>query len=418
MIKSAIMKISVSKNKKTMVKQQNPHKLIRLLKRSPSLGLAVVMCVMLISGVGQKLVHAVSCSSVSDCQAQINNLNSQNSQAQQTVGSLQSQAQSYQGAIDALTAQISSVQAQLSANQAKQASLEQQITANEQEITAKKATLADDVKTMYIDGQMTTIEELATSQNLSDFVDKQQYQAVVQNQLDAIIQQINTLQAQLQSQKLQVTGLISTEQAQNSQLANAQAQQQQLLSYNQSQQDAYNQQIAADNSNISSLKARLAALNTVSGQSINASGNCGGGYPASATNQNGGHWGCDYGQDSNVDNWYMDNRECVSYTAYMAYTKYGVSTYGWGNAYQWITAAESHGYTVDQTPAAGTIAIRNIDYNVAGDVGHAMYVDSVNSDGSITVQEFNEYYNGTYDQRTFDPSSYANRGGLYFIHFN
>ncbi|HET8991825.1 MAG TPA: CHAP domain-containing protein [Candidatus Saccharimonadales bacterium] len=409
-----------------MVKKHSTRNLISMFKRSPSLALVMILGIMLLSGIGQKLVHAVNCSSAADCQAQINNLSNQNAQAQQNVGSLQSQAQSYQGAIDALNAQITSVQNQLSANQAKQVSLEQQITANEQEIAAKKSTLADDVKTMYVDGQMTTLEELATSQNLSDFVDKQQYQAVVQNQLDAIIQQIDTLQQQLQSQQQQVTGLIATEQTQNAQLSNAEAQQQQLLSYNQSQQDAYNQQIAADNSNISALNARLAALNTVSGQSIDARGNCGGGYPASATNQSGGNWGCDFPKDDGyVDNWNMYNRECVSYTAYMAFTKYGVSTNQWGDAYEWIAAAESHGYTVDQTPTAGSIAIRNRapDWMIPnspdfGDVGHAMYVDSANSDGTITVQEFNEYYNGTYDQRTFDPSSYADRGGLYFIHFN
>ena len=129
-------------------------------------------------------------------------------------------------------------------------------------------------------------------------------------------------------------------------------------------------------------------------------------------------WGCNLPQDNTEDNWGMLNRECVSYTAYMAHTLYGVNTRDWGNAYQWITAAENAGYTVDQTPAAGAIAIRNRDYSEPGDVGHAMYVVSVNGSDSITVEEYNEHYNGTYDERTFAPSSYADRGGLYYIHFN
>ena len=102
----------------------------------------------------------------------------------------------------------------------------------------------------------------------------------------------------------------------------------------------------------------------------------------------------------------------------MASSKYGVSTSNWGNAYQWITSAENAGYRVDQTPAAGAIAIRNIDYNEPGDVGHAMYVVSVNGPDSITVNEYNEHYDGTYDERTFNPSSYDSRGGMYYIHFN
>ena len=400
-----------------MTKQISGRKIISMFKRSPSVALALIITVMVVSGVGSKLVHAVSCSSAASCQAQINSLNNQNAASKATLNNLKSQAQSYQGTIDSLTSQIASVQADISANEAKQASLEQKIAANELEIAQKKSTLSDDIKTMYVDGQMTTIEELATSQSLSDFVDKQEYQSVVQDQLSAIIQSINTLQQQLQAQKAQVAGLVATEQAQNSQLASAEAQQQQLLGYDQTQQAAYNNQIAADNSNISALQSQLTALNNAGSSTIDLSSTCGGGYPTSTISTiSGAHWGCGWPQDNTVDNWYMDNRECVSYTAFMASTHYGVSANGWGNAYQWIGSAESAGYTVDQTPSVGAIAIRDRDYGVAGDVGHAMYVVAVNGPDSITVDEYNEHYNGTFDERTFSPSSYASRGGLYFIH--
>ena len=257
-----------------MKKPFKRNKLYARVRKSPTLVLVLLLTVMAISGLGSKLVHAVSCSSVSDCQAQINNLNNQNAQAQQYVNSLSSRIQSYQNTINSLGSQIASVQQQLSANQAKQAALQQQITANEQEIANKKAVLADDIKTMYVDGQMTTLEELATSSNLSSFVDKQEYQSVVQSELNAIIQQINGLQKQLQSQKLQVAGLISTEQTQNVQLTSAENQQQQLLSYNQAQQAAYNAQIATDNSNISQLTAQLTALNSAGTTSVVSSGVC------------------------------------------------------------------------------------------------------------------------------------------------
>jgi surface antigen/peptidoglycan hydrolase CwlO-like protein len=391
------------------------------LRRSLVTGSLVVV---LLLGAVPRLVQAVTCSSTADCQQQISNLNTQNAQTQQSLGALKQQAQSYQGTVNALQSQITSLRQQIGANQAQQASLQQQITANEQLIAAKKASLADDLKTMYIDGQLTTIEELATSKDLSDYVDKQEDHTVVQNQLNQTIQQIGDLQKTLQAQKTQVDQLVTNEQTQNSQLASSQAQQQQLLNYNQSQQSQYNQQITADSSNISQLQARLTALNTTSDSVVIASGSCGGGYPAKAVNPfypSGGfgpYWGCDYSQDGSEDNWRMENRECVSYTAYMVSTKYGVSTSGWGNAYQWITAAESHGYVVNQTPSAGAIAIRNIDYSEPGDVGHAMYVVAVNGPDNITVDEYNEHYNGTFDERTFSPSSYDDRGGMYYIHFD
>jgi peptidoglycan hydrolase CwlO-like protein len=116
------------------------------------------------------LVHADS------YQQQIDNLNAENSQTQATVSQLQVQATSYQDEINQLQTQIDDIQAGINANEAKQAELQQQITADEANIVLQKQFLSADIKAMYVGGQMTTIEELATSQNLSDFVDAQTYQ--------------------------------------------------------------------------------------------------------------------------------------------------------------------------------------------------------------------------------------------------
>jgi surface antigen len=420
LIASDIIKPSSSKNKNNMKHRSKKISFSKLTNRTGRIGLTVLLTGVLMIGIAPRIVHAVSCSSASSCESQISSLNSQSANDKALASSLSSQDESYEATINSLDSQISSLQGQISSNEAKQATLNQEIIANQAEITQKKSILSDDIKTMYVDGQMTTIEELATSQNLSDFVDKQQYQSVVQGQLASIIQQINALESSLQSQKAQVAGLVSTEQSQNTQLASSQAQAQSLLNYNQSQQAAYNSQISAAASNVSSLEAQLSALNSAGTTSEIEGGTCGGGYPTQTPSSTspGTNWGCDEAQDNTTDNWDMDNRECVSYTAFMVAKEYGISTKGWGNAYQWIAAAENAGFTVDQTPSVGAIAIRDRDYSVAGDVGHAMYVTAVNGSDSITVDEYNEHYNGTFDERTFSPSSYADRGGLYYIHFN
>jgi surface antigen len=83
-----------------------------------------------------------------------------------------------------------------------------------------------------------------------------------------------------------------------------------------------------------------------------------------------------------------------------------------GDAYQWITDAGSAGIPVDQAPKAGDIAIRPRDPNISEDVGHAMYVAAVNGDGTITVWQYNEDYNGEFSIETRSTS------GLDFIHFS
>ncbi len=332
---------------------------------------------------------------------QINALSAQNAANAGLVNGLTTQASSYKAVIDQKQMQINTLQAQISANQAKQSQLQAQIEAHKQEIAAKKASLASDVKTMYVDGQMTTIEQLATSKDLSDYVDKEEYRTTVQNQLNAKIKEIASLQAQLQEQKKQVDEIIATTQAQNNQLASEKAEQDKLLAYNEGQQAAYNSQIASNSSQIASLRRQQIAANSrFIGGAPGSGATCGGGYPA--------RW-CNIPMDSVLDDWGMYNRECVSYTAFrVAASGRHMPGWGWqsrGNANQWDDNARAAGIPVDGNPQPGDVAISN-----SGTWGHAMYVEAVNGN-SITVSQYNADFTGRYSVVTI------NKGSLVFIHF-
>lgn len=398
LITHAIIRSSVNQNKKVMPKskkQSSRHALLTYRRITMAAGVSLV-ALLLVSGSFTRLVHAVTCSSISDCQNQISNLNGQNAQTQASINSLQLQSEGYQAAINTLDAQISSLEAQISSNQAHQASIEQQITANQQEIANKKASLADDVKTMYINGSMTTIEELATSKNLSEYVDKQEYQTVVQNQLTGIIQQITALENTLQQQKAQVDQLLTAQNAQNAQLASAQAQQAQLLSLNQQQQDSYNAQVSANQHAISALQSQQAAIIQAGTQSLG-----GGTYTSNICNNGSGTGGypagwCDTVQDSMNTPGNFPNRECTSY-AYWYFTQveghgdFSVS----GNANQWLGTSN---YPTHSSPQVGGLAVET-----AGTFGHvavvqalpgAMFQGRIVPAGEIAVSEMNYDFYG------------------------
>lgn len=330
----------------------------------------------------------------------INNLNQQNNDAQGAISGLQAQAGSYQDALNQLQAQISAVQAAIAANQTQQASVQQQIVDAQIKIDQERKYLGEDIKTMYVDGQLTTIEELATSKNLSDYVDKEEYRTTVQNKIDASIKEIAAEQAQLQKKKAELDQLVASEQQENSQLASASSQQQQLLSYNQGQQSAYNQQISNNSSKIADLRRQQVAANARFIGTAGSGSACGGGYP--------GKW-CEIPQDSVIDSWGMFNRECVSYTAFRVAASGRNMPYwgGSGNANQWPDDARADGIPVDSNPQVGDVAI-----SLRGAYGHAMYVEGVNGDGTINVSQYNAALDGRYSTR-----SGLSAGGLYFIHF-
>lgn len=363
------------------------------------LHLAVIILAVLALVGGAGIVHA------DKYDVQINALRAQNANIAGMLNGLMEQAGSYQAVINQLQGQIDSVQAQISASEAQQAQLQAQITADQQQLDHERSVLANAVKTMYVDGTPTTIEQLASSKNLSDFVDKEEYRTAVQNQIQDTVKKIAALQAQLQAQKLQVDQLLASQRQQQAQLASDQQQQDSLLTMNEDQQNQYNQQISANSSQISSLRAQQLAANSRFYGGSYAAGSgpaCGGGYP--------GIW-CNAPKDSVIDSWGMYNRECVSYTAFKVAASGRYMPYwgGRGNANQWPGDAQAAGIPMDYGGGArpGDVAI-----STAGTWGHAMYVESVNGNGTINISQYNVTLDGTYSTR-----SGVSESGLYFIHF-
>jgi surface antigen len=330
---------------------------------------------------------------------QINAISQDTSSKQQSQAQLGAQAANLTDTVSSLQSQIATLQDQITANQAKVADLQTQITQAEADLAKQKETLSESIKTIYLEGQISTLEMLASSKDLSQFVDKQQYRNTVQDKIKNMLDSINTLKAQLKTQKQQVEQSLADQQAIQSRLDGQRAQQTYLLNLNQSQQSALNTQIQQNNVQIAVLRAQQIAANA---RFIGNAGNgpaCGGGYP--------GKW-CEIRQDYVIDNWGMYNRECVSYTAFRVAVSGRHMPFwgGVGNANQWDDDAIAEGIPVDGTPRAGDVAISN-----AGAYGHAMYVESVNANGTINISQYNAALNGTFSTNTISV------GSLVFIHF-
>ncbi len=376
------------------------------LKSAP---LLLVASFLLLGGLAIPLVRADS------YQQQINTLNAQNSQAQGNLSSLGLQATSYQDQIAQIQTQINTLQAAIQANQARQADLQQQIVADQAKIAQEKQVLGDDIRTMYTSGQMSTIEELATSKSLSDFVDAEAYRSAVADSIQTTLKEVTSLQIQLQSQKVEVEQLLSTQTLQQNQLSSEQTQQNQLLAMNQQQQDQYNQKIAGNNAQISRLRAAQAAANASIGRAAHVVGASGGsGGDCDIGQGNGGYpmsW-CNASQDSVTDANGFPNRECTSFadwyfTSVEGQTGFTVS----GNAGWWWETSNYTAFTWSQgTVKVGALGIEpssSLNAPVpslhGGFYGHVMIVKALPGqtfggqyvpDGYVLVASMNEDESG------------------------
>ena len=80
----------------------------------------------------------------------------------------------------------------------------------------------------------------------------------------------------------------------------------------------------------------------------------------------------------------------------------------WGNAATWAMYARAAGYLVNNTPAVGAV-MQN-----GGGYGHVAIVESVNSDGSITISEMN--YAGNFNRVTSRTVDAGSVGAFNYIH--
>jgi surface antigen len=95
-------------------------------------------------------------------------------------------------------------------------------------------------------------------------------------------------------------------------------------------------------------------------------------------------------------------RECVDFVAWRLNVDAGSTqapfkydwhnlTPGGGNAYQWKSAWDSHGWATGTTPQVGSVAWFGF---------HVAYVSAVNADGTVTLEEYNYASDHLYGVRT------------------
>lgn len=359
-----------------------------------SLSLAVVLAV------GFIVVPMVQADQIDE---QIRALNSQNSQIRGQVGNLELQAADFNDQIAKLQAQIDALQQEIDKSNADIAATETKISEAEAELARQKKLLGANIKAMYLEGQISTIEMLASSKDLSDFFDKSQYRSSVKDQITQTMDKIVALKHELNAQKQLLELQKKDQEARRNDVDAQRAERARLLALNEADRANLNTQIKNNSAQISELRRQQAAMNAsrLGGSQLVAGGAC----SPRPDNTYPDHL-CNAPKDSILTGWGW-NRECVSYTGWKVYEATGYSPYHWGNANTWDDSAKARGFAVDSNPRPGDVAVGHW-----GPYGHTMYVESVNPNGTINISQYNYNVDGLYSEM-YNVST----AGLVFIHF-
>jgi len=401
-----VLRLFRNKRNKNMAVQKT--KLPKLSKQA--LTFAIIMSV-----VGT--VVGVPIAKAATLQQQIDALNAENAAKKQQTQSLKVEANGIEDTISSLQTQIDGLQAQINDNTTKSQDLEKQIAEAQTELERQRKLLGSNIKAMYLEGDISTIEMLATSKDLSDYFDKQQYRDVVKTKIKTTLEKVTALKAQLKTQQEELQRLITEQQTLRGQVVSQRNEQDRLLNLNAAQRSSLDAEMKANFSQISELRRQQAAAqaaltgsngSSVSGGSItfkNLTGGvrCGGGYAY-----------CNYALDQFVyDPWglYLA-RECVHYVAWAldnrGYINSSQYFSGNGNANQWEGVMERAGEaTVDNNPEGAQAVWMPI---TGSSIGHIAIVEYV-SDGWAHISQYN-WQPGMYSEMDLKVTS-----NLRFFHF-
>lgn len=318
-----------------------------------------------------------------DYDAEIRAVQNQIDQYNAEASRLSAEADTYQNKVSQLNAERLALQAELDKTQAEYDKLVEKIQENEKKLANNQRALGKTMADMYVDNDISPLEMLASSNDIAEYIDKQTQRSSVRDSLSSKITEIKRLKEELEQQKKQAQSLIEDQTNRRNVIAANQAEQQNLLNATKGQEAAYQQLSAEGQAKRRELERQqqIEIARRYAGASGSAvAGDPGkGGYPYNLANS-------DY-YNPVVDPWGMYSRQCVSYTAWKVYQKNGYMPYwgGYGNANQWPGNADRAGIARGSTPRAGSVGVM-----LTGQYGHVVWVESVNSDGTINISQYNE----------------------------
>jgi len=320
---------------------------------------------------------------------------------------LNSEAATLQNAVAQIQNEKNALQSQIDLNAAQQAKLVIQIAETEVQIKDNQDALGTTIADLYIDGGTSPIELLASSTNIGDFLNKQEYRSSVKTQLNETITKVKTLKEQLSTQKVELDKVLAQQTAARDQLAAKEAEQSALLAQTQNDEANYQKLIGDSAAQIAAAKATQAALrarsNATGGYQLVDAGSLAG-YPWNNSNCRMQGYMSTGGSDGNGgDGHGYGCRQCVSFVAYRVAQATGVYYNNLGNggsaAHNLVTR---NGWTnLGRTPAVGAVAslwgTSSAPYSNSYNPGHTAYVEAVSDDGSkVLVSQYNYDYGAGY----------------------
>ena len=134
-------------------------------------------------------------------QEKIDKLNAGIEENQKKISELSEQGDTLANKLEEIRLETANLQAKIDSNEAKNASLAAQIKEAEVKLDKNKEVLAKSIRKLYIEGDISSLEILASSKSLSDYVDRQEYRDRVKNKISDLTEGVQKIKDEMEAQQ-------------------------------------------------------------------------------------------------------------------------------------------------------------------------------------------------------------------------
>lgn len=358
----------------------------------------ISLCAIVFVSVAAYHVSPGFAQSLQEIQSRIDSLHDDISESEARLEELREREDTLENRLEILDTEIEQAEAELAQTEEEMATVREEIREIEKELDRKRELIQANAKVLYKNGNPGTLEVMFSSDNFTDFINRQEYLERTKDSLNEAAKEVVALQESLEAEEAELEELHAEQERQRNDIATRIQRQEELLEETRGEEERYQELMAEQQEKLEEMQQKqraaydkLAAQARDSGQFVTTDGN--GNYPWDGQ---GLTLGCHDPADC-IDPWRLYVGQCVSYVAWKLDSEgYRVYSFdGQGNAADWPDTttdywASQYGSqsaaTVRSNPKVGYAAV---DPNVAAPYGHVMYVEDVHSDGTITVSEYN-----------------------------
>ncbi len=324
-------------------------------------------------------ISAAPCATSAQCSAKIRAAQADKERFQKEAQNLRAEADSLGKELAVINLEKQAIQAQVNYNQAKHDDLVRELEQIEKKIEDNRQALGDVIADIQVDEQITPLEMMFGSKNISEYLDLQESRHVARESIATKISEIKELKAKAEKDKAAVSAILEDQKTQNALMASRQAEQNRLLAETEGSEAKYNDMvrnldraIAENQRQLDSLRAMASSAGIAAGTSHTTA------YP--------------YKNETNfyaADPWGYYKRQCVSYVAW--HLAADNASRGAGNTGFAYLGHARNWWNRGKTVAASDIRRGDVIVLLGSSpYGHVMYVEGVNN-GIVSFTDYNGY---------------------------